>query len=307
MKPPTLRSFALIIEGILFTIIVPGTVTVAIPLLILEGSILNTTASWDVWQYTAVSITGVGSIVYIWCLWDFITRGRGIPLPIDHPKQLVVHGLYRYVRNPMYLGVLCILLGEVIFFQSGLLLLYTLGWFVVIQGVVLMYEEPTLRKKFGDGYDQYKQSVRRWLPGKRYGDKPVRMTRFQIGFGLLVIAQAAHSIEEYVGHLWESFPPAEYLTRLISSDLQVGFIVINGSLVAFGIWCFLWPVRLRWQSAAGLAWFWIGIELINGIGHPLWSLSQIRYTPGLATAPLLLVIALYLAIQLSSSTQKTVA
>ncbi len=124
-----------------------------------------------------------------------------------------------------------------------------------------------------------------------------------MAFGALVLAQAAHSLEEYMGRLWESFPPTRFLTGLISQDLEQGFVVINVSLVAFGVWCFLWPVRRQWPGALGLAWLWVGIELINGIGHPLWSLSQLGYTPGLATAPVLLILALYLASQLRSPRQ----
>lgn len=121
--------------------------------------------------------------------------------------------------------------------------------------------------------------------------------RFQLAFGVLVLAQAAHSVEEYAGRLWESFPPARALTSLVSSDLRQGFLIINVSLVAFGVWCFFWPIRREWASAAGLAWFWIVIQLINGVGHPAWSLMQGGYTPGVATAPVLLVLALYLAAQ----------
>lgn len=121
--------------------------------------------------------------------------------------------------------------------------------------------------------------------------------RFQVAFGALVLAQAAHSVEEFAGRLWETFPPARALTRLVSSDLEQGFLVINVLLVAFGVWCFFWPIRRGWASAAGFAWFWIVIQLINGVGHPLWSLRQGGYTPGVATAPVLLALALYLAAQ----------
>lgn len=124
------------------------------------------------------------------------------------------------------------------------------------------------------------------------------MTRFQATFGALVLAQAAHSVEEYVGRLWESFPPARFPTGLISQDLERGFLAINVSLVAFGLWCVLWPVRLGWPSAVPLAWVWIVAEVINGIGHPLWTLRQGGYTPGVATAPLLLALGVYLALQL---------
>lgn len=119
--------------------------------------------------------------------------------------------------------------------------------------------------------------------------------RFQTAFCALVLAQAAHSAEEYLGRLWESFPPAQFLTGLVSRDLETGFLVINISLVAFGVWCFYWPVRRGWASAIPLAWFWVTIEMINGVGHPLWSIRQGGYTPGVATAPVLLVLALFLS------------
>jgi hypothetical protein len=125
------------------------------------------------------------------------------------------------------------------------------------------------------------------------------MTRFRVAFGALVLAQLAHSLEEYVGGLWESFPPARFLSGLFSQDLERGFLVINVSLVTFGLWCFLWPVRRGWPSAVPLGWFWVGIEVINGIGHPLWTLRQGGYTPGVATAPVLLALAVYVAVQLS--------
>jgi hypothetical protein len=124
------------------------------------------------------------------------------------------------------------------------------------------------------------------------------MSRFQLTFGALVLTQAAHSIEEYVGHLWESFPPARFLTSLVSSDLERRFVLLNVSLLAFGVWCFLWPVRRGWPVAVALAWLWAVVEIVNGIGHPLWSLREGGYTPGLATAPVLLVLAIYLAYQL---------
>ena len=124
------------------------------------------------------------------------------------------------------------------------------------------------------------------------------MPRFELTFGALIAVQAAHSVEEYLGRLWESFPPARFISGLASADHERGFLVLNVLLVAFGIWCFVWPVRRRWPIAGSLAWFWIAVEMINGIGHPLWSIKQGGYTPGVATAPVLLVLAIYLANQL---------
>jgi len=113
-----------------------------------------------------------------------------------------------------------------------------------------------------------------------------------------VFVQAAHSVEEYVGRLWESFPPARWVSASISRDLETGFLIANVSLVAFGLWCWLWPVRREWASAGLFAWGWVVLETVNGVGHPVWALRQGRYTPGLATAPVLFLVAIYLAIQL---------
>jgi hypothetical protein len=122
-----------------------------------------------------------------------------------------------------------------------------------------------------------------------------RASRFQLGFGALILAQAAHSVEEYLGRLWESFPPARILPALISGDLGRGFLIVNVVLVSFGLWCWLGPVRRGRPWATGLAWGWIGVEVVNAIVHIAWSLIQGGYTPGLATAPLLFLAALYLS------------
>jgi len=124
------------------------------------------------------------------------------------------------------------------------------------------------------------------------------MPRLELTFGALVAVQAAHSVEEYLGRLWESFPPARFVVGLVSVDHERGFVALNVALVAFGTWCLFWPVRGQWAMAASLMWLWVAIETINGIGHPLWSLLEGSYTPGVATAPVLLILATYLAIQL---------
>ena len=120
------------------------------------------------------------------------------------------------------------------------------------------------------------------------------MKRHQLVFGLLILTQAAHSIEEYFGRLWESFPPAYFVAGLISGDREFGFLAGNVVLVTFGVWCFLFPVLRQWRSARGITLGWALLELINGIGHPLWSLRQGSYTPGVGTAPVLLVLAIIL-------------
>jgi len=123
-------------------------------------------------------------------------------------------------------------------------------------------------------------------------------TRFKWAFGALLLAQAAHSVEEYIGRLWESFPPARFLTGLVSQDREWSFVALSILLLAFGLWCLIWPVRRGWPSAVHVGWAWAMVELINGIVHPLWTLREGGYTPGVATAPLLLALAVYLGYQL---------
>ena len=117
-------------------------------------------------------------------------------------------------------------------------------------------------------------------------------------FGALIAVQAMHSVEECRGRLWESYPPAHWVASLVSSDPARGFVIGNVVLVAFGMWCFFWPIRQGWATAMSLAWFWVVIEFINGLAHPLWSIAQGGYTPGVATAPALLILSICLAVQL---------
>lgn len=124
------------------------------------------------------------------------------------------------------------------------------------------------------------------------------MQRVRVRLAWLIAAQAAHSIEECVGRLWESFAPARFVAGLLSEDLQRGFIIANVVIVVFGVWCCLWPVRHQSTGAVSLAWFWVALELINGLVHSLRSLLVLGYTPGLATAPLLIGFAASLAYQL---------
>ncbi len=113
-------------------------------------------------------------------------------------------------------------------------------------------------------------------------------------FLVLVLIQALHSIEEYYGKLWEVFPPATYVCSLVSDDLVFGFLVINVGLFAFGILGYIFLVRTGSHFGPFLAWFWIIIEVANGIVHPAWSIDEGGYTPGVLTAPFLLITSIYL-------------
>jgi len=120
-------------------------------------------------------------------------------------------------------------------------------------------------------------------------------------FAALVLAQTAHSTEEYFGRLWEALLPARVVSRVFSSSPQLGFLIANVLIVAFGVWCAAWPVNRGWRGARALAWGWIVVEVANGVLHPLVALVFQRYIAGVFTAPVLLVVALRLAYLLGAS------
>jgi len=106
----------------------------------------------------------LGALLLLTCIWEFAYSGRGTLSPVDPPRDLVVKGLYRYVRNPMYLSVTVVVLGEVLLTGSRPLFLYWAVWFVAVNLFVIGYEEPFLRRRFGESYERYTRDVRRWLP-----------------------------------------------------------------------------------------------------------------------------------------------
>jgi protein-S-isoprenylcysteine O-methyltransferase Ste14 len=159
----------LVLRSLFFLLVVPGTVAGLIPYLIVSRGGAGIAPPWSPPQIMGLAAILAGTTILVWCVWDFAASGRGTLAPVDPPKELVVRGPYRYVRNPMYLGVLVLLLGQAAFFQSITLLQYTGAWFIVVCLIVLGYEEPALRRRFGDQYEQYCRAVPRWLPTRPAG------------------------------------------------------------------------------------------------------------------------------------------
>lgn len=118
-------------------------------------------------------------------------------------------------------------------------------------------------------------------------------------FLLLVLSQALHSIEEYVTRLWEVLVPARVVSGLLAYDPAPGFAIVNLSIVAFGLWCYLGPVRNGWKSARGFMWFWALLELANSIGHTIFAVGAGGYFPGLMTVPMLFVFSVILLLRLA--------
>src|SRR5437762_176727 len=154
----------LFLRSIFFTILQPGMVTVLIPYWLISSRNGGAPSRFQLLRYFGLPLIVIGAATLLWCVWDFFSSGRGTISPIDSPKHLVVRGLYRYVRNPMYVAVVTILAGEAIFFMSQAVLIEAAVFFVLANLFILLYEEPTLRRKFGESYENYTQTVGRWIP-----------------------------------------------------------------------------------------------------------------------------------------------
>jgi protein-S-isoprenylcysteine O-methyltransferase Ste14 len=113
----------------------------------------------------------LGAFLVLACAGVFISRGRGTPAIFDAPRAFVAIGPYRFVRNPMYIGGLILLIGFALYERSISILVLALLLFALVHLFVLLYEEPTLVRKFGRSYQEYRRAVRRWIPRWPAGTK----------------------------------------------------------------------------------------------------------------------------------------
>ena len=150
---------SLFIKNVLFALLVPGTVGIYLPLAISSRMAVAATP----WILLALPLLAAGAAILVWCIADFGTKGQGTPFPLDPPRKLVVRGLYRYTRNPMYVGVLLMILGWAALYRNATMLLYAAIVAPAVHLFVILHEEPHLRRTFGQDYATYCQQVRRWF------------------------------------------------------------------------------------------------------------------------------------------------
>ena len=126
------------------------------------------------WRWLAAIPSVLGFAIALRCVWDFGRTGRGTPAPVAPPQRLVAVGCYRYVRNPMYLGFAMGWIGLWIVFghPDPYLIAAVIAVAIGVHLFVVFYEEPTLRKKFGEEYELYCRNVNRWWPHVRGWDGP---------------------------------------------------------------------------------------------------------------------------------------
>lgn len=156
-----------VIRALTYATIFVGLVLVLVPARLLESSGVTPSRETGLPQFAGAMVVLLGAALALWCVLAFAVIGRGTPAPFDPPRRLVVAGPYRFVRNPMYLGAALVLAGLTTYFASLRVFGYTLLFLVVTHLFVIWYEEPTLRRLFGNEYEQYCSQVHRWRPSRR--------------------------------------------------------------------------------------------------------------------------------------------
>jgi len=165
-RGPGWTTIWLAIRSVAWTVLLPGLVAGYVPWRFF-GLAHVQVRLWNPIHGLGLACSGLGAVLLATCIWEFARSGRGTLAPVDPPRELVIRGLYRYVRNPMYLSVSLIVLGEFLLTSSRSLLAYWAVWFAAVNVVVIAYEEPTLRRRFGEAYEHYAKQVGRWLPRVR--------------------------------------------------------------------------------------------------------------------------------------------
>lgn len=158
------NTFIPLIKTLVFSILVPGSVTVLVPFLLLSSDLEVLLFENGAMKYGSIIPILLGLLFYVWSAYDFAVFGKGTPAPLDPPKSLVIRGPYRYTRNPMYAGGVLILIGESLYFGSATLVIYTSVVWLTFHLFVVLYEEPHLRTMFGADYDSFMQATPRWIP-----------------------------------------------------------------------------------------------------------------------------------------------
>jgi protein-S-isoprenylcysteine O-methyltransferase Ste14 len=155
----------LALRAVLFTVLLPGITLVWIPHLLQAREVSR--LDLGVFRWIGLPFLAAGAGVLLACIVDFARKGRGTLAPIDPPRNLVASGLYRHVRNPMYVGAVGLLVGQALLFESRSVLLYAGFFWLTAHLFVLLYEEPHLERAFGAGYQRYRAEVPRWVPRLR--------------------------------------------------------------------------------------------------------------------------------------------
>jgi protein-S-isoprenylcysteine O-methyltransferase Ste14 len=156
-----------LLGSLLFFVVAPGTIAGWIPYRLTRWQMQPPYLPVPGLRAAGALLIAIGLASLVECFLRFALVGLGTPAPVAPPKELVVSGQYRYVRNPMYVAIMALLLGQSLLLGRTLLLRYAAGIWLMFHVWVLVYEEPSLKDRFGAAYDTYRRHVRRWWPRLR--------------------------------------------------------------------------------------------------------------------------------------------
>ena len=148
----------------MFLVVAPGVVAGLVPWALTGWRMREPLAYWLPLRVAGFVLLAAGAIVLLEAFARFVAEGLGTPAPVAPTERLVVGGLYRYVRNPMYLAVAATILGQALALGQPILLGYAAAFAGAVAAFVHWYEEPTLRRRFGDEYERYRRAVPAWWP-----------------------------------------------------------------------------------------------------------------------------------------------
>ena len=154
----------LFVRAVTYSTLFIGFVLIFLPARVLSSSGLVSPSAIGLPQSVGVFLGAAGAAIAVSCIVTFVRVGKGTPAPFDPPRRLAVRGPYRFVRNPMYLSAALAMSGAALFYRSFALLVYVAVFLLVMHLFVMAYEEPTLRRTFGEDYKAYCNRVGRWWP-----------------------------------------------------------------------------------------------------------------------------------------------
>ena len=166
-----MRKARAAIGSFVFLLLAPGVVAGLVPWLLTGWEARGQMPYWLPMWIGGLTLLATGVLVLMHAFARFVVEGLGTPAPVAPTEHLVVGGLYRYVRNPMYLAVGAIILGQALALGQAILLPYAAAFAAAVAAFVHWYEEPTLRRQFGDQYEAYRQAVPGWWPRRHPWDR----------------------------------------------------------------------------------------------------------------------------------------
>jgi protein-S-isoprenylcysteine O-methyltransferase Ste14 len=162
-----MRKWTAAVGSAAFFLAAPGTVAGLVPWLLTAWRVRGPVPYLAPVRVLGAVLLAAGLAALIQAFWRFVVEGLGTPAPVAAPDRLVVGGPYRYVRNPMYVAVLAVIIGQALLLGQPILLAYAAALWLIVASFVRFYEEPTLSRRFGTEYEDYRRAVPAWWPRLR--------------------------------------------------------------------------------------------------------------------------------------------